>query len=118
MWRLIVPVFVAASLGGGCGQNTVECSEGAASGNTCVPLTPAQKAALGFGEIVPPGAVEPLTHQTCSLHGNIATCQEIDGRGLAISGRFAVAAGSPYALTPICPTPQHPIRAKSVFCSG
>ena len=38
MWRLFLPLLVAACLGGGCGQQgVVECSGGTASGNTCIP---------------------------------------------------------------------------------
>jgi hypothetical protein len=37
MWRLILPVLVAASLGGGCGQMAGDCSGGSLSGDTCVP---------------------------------------------------------------------------------
>jgi hypothetical protein len=37
MWRLILPVLVAASLAGGCGEMAGECSGGTPSGNTCIP---------------------------------------------------------------------------------
>jgi hypothetical protein len=37
MWRLILPVLVAAFLAGGCGQMAGDCSGGSLSGNRCVP---------------------------------------------------------------------------------
>jgi len=37
VWRLLLPVFAAASLGGGCGQFAGDCSGGSLSGNTCIP---------------------------------------------------------------------------------
>jgi hypothetical protein len=36
MWRLFLPLLVAACLGGGCGQMSGDCSGGSLSGSTCV----------------------------------------------------------------------------------
>jgi hypothetical protein len=36
MWRLFLPVLVAACLSGGCGQMAGDCSGGSLSGSTCV----------------------------------------------------------------------------------
>jgi hypothetical protein len=37
MWRLILPVLLAALFSAGCGQMAGDCSGGSLSGDTCVP---------------------------------------------------------------------------------
>jgi hypothetical protein len=40
MWRLFLPLLVAAGLGGGCGQVAGDCSSGTLEGNRCVGTEP------------------------------------------------------------------------------
>lgn len=122
MYRSFTLLVLLAVASTGCLGQSVQgdCSGGALHGNHCVPDTPGAKAALILGAMpIPPRNEYPQRTPTCSVKGEIATCEEFDHMGNLIRARFKIVTRRDRSdtLAPICRSATHPSRPTSVFCT-
>jgi hypothetical protein len=68
---------------------------------------------------IPPRNEYPQRTPTCSVKGQVATCEEFDHMGNLIRARFKIVTSADRSVTlaPICPSAKHPNRAGSAFCT-
>jgi hypothetical protein len=123
-WRTLVLLVGLCAVLAGCGatgtQEGGECSGGEIHGDHCVPYSAGQEAALILGGMpIPPRNEYPQRTPTCSVKGDVATCEEFDHMGNLIRAQFKIVTreGRSNTLEPICPSAKHPNRSGSVFCT-